>query len=696
MARTDDDATKRSHPDDDWPFPDDLDEYEREIEASISRGEWVSDGDLEVSGTSAQEIARRTLASEHPGRMTEEQRKRLPPGLLAYWRGEAPTPYTDPTGWQEFVDTAEGDSRVTAASETSNRLYFGDNLDILRDYIAAESVDLIYLDPPFNSNATYNVLFRERSGEESAAQITAFEDTWHWDEGPFAAYREVTTQGPPKVARLLESLYEFLGGNDMMAYLTMMAQRMVELHRVLKPTGSIYLHCDPTASHYLKLLLDAVFGPENFRSEIIWRRSNAHNKLSKQFGPIHDVILFYSKTSEFIFHPGRRPYTAAYVQRSFPRSDKRGHYQSNVLTGPEVRTGESGEAWQGYDPTQHGRHWAIPSKIRQDVDPENKLKAVHLVLDAMDEAGLILHPTSSDGMPRYKQYLDSSEGVLYQDIWAFQPGSQGLLWNSTEAIDEDVKWLDNEAERLGYPTQKPLGLLERIINSSSREGDVVLDPFCGCGTAVAAAEGLGRKWIGIDITHLAISLMKNRLRSTFGAQLSEYEVLGVPQDIESARALAAESAHDGRYQFEWWALGLVDARPANDKRKGADAGVDGYINFFDDTSGKSKRVIVQVKSGNVRREMIATLKGDMEREKADIGVFITLQPPTESMRKEALSAGFYTPEHFPNQQHRRVQILTIDELLAGTAVSYPRGGAPATFRQAPRRRRSQGRQNTLV
>ena len=247
-----------------------------------------------------------------------------------------------------------------------------------------------------------------------------------------------------------------------------------------------------------------------------------------------------------------------------------------------------------------------------------------------------------------------------------------------------------------FPTEKPEALLERIITASSNEGDVVLDPFCGCGTATVVAERLRRNWIGIDITHLAVTLIRHRLQDTFGTQLSEYDVLGVPKDIESARALSAESEHDGRYQFEWWALGLVDARPANDKKKGADAGVDGYINFFDDNSGKSKRIIVQVKSGRVNRGMIATLKGDMEREKAEIGVFITLRPPTEPMREEALSAGFYTPEHFPDQDHLRVQILTIDELLAGQTVSYPRGGAPATFRQAPRRRRSQGRQNTLV
>ena len=292
----------------------------------------------------------------------------------------------------------------------------------------------------------------------------------------------------------------------------------------------------------------------------------------------------------------------------------------------------------------------------------------------LDAHGYIYWPPNGTA-PRFKQYLHEMPGVPAQNIWT------------------DIDRLSAHArERLGYPTQKPEALLERIINASSNEGDVVLDPFCGCGTATVAAERLNRRWIGIDITHLAITLVRHRLHDSFGDALRPYEIVGQPTDSGSAAALAEQD----RYQFEWWALGLVDARPANDRRRGADAGVDGYINFFDDNSGKPKRIIAQVKSGHVNRGMIATLKGDMEREKAEIGVFITLQPPTEPMRQEALSAGIYTPEHFPDQQHPRVQILTIDELLAGRTVSYPRGGAPATFRQAPRRRRSQGRQNTLV
>ena len=281
--------------------------------------------------------------------------------------------------------------------------------------------------------------------------------------------------------------------------------------------------------------------------------------------------------------------------------------------------------------------------------------------------------------PRYKRYLDEMPGVPLQDVWT------------------DIGPIGSRArERLSYPTQKPEALLGRIIASSSNEGDVVLDPFCGCGTAVAVAERLGRKWTGIDITHISIALMKSRLNDTFGEDLSEYEVVGVPQDVESARALATESEHDGRYQFEWWALGLVDARPAT-RRRGADSGIDGSVNFFDDNSGKAKRIIVQVKSGHVRRDQIATLKGDMEREKAEIGLFITLEEPTEPMRQEAVSAGFYESEHFPGQLYPRVQILTIESLLTGEAgAEYPRVAPAGTFQRAPRQRRSQGSQGELI
>ena len=549
---------------------------------------------------------------------------------------------------------------MTSAPDVGNRLYFGDNLDILRQCVPDESVDLIYLDPPFNSNATYNVLFRERSGDESAAQITAFEDTWHWGWESEVAFQDVVTRGPDKVGSLLAALRQFLGQNDMMAYLTMMAQRMIELHRVLKPTGSIYLHCDPTASHYLKLLMDAVFDARNFRNEITWKRTSTvkgnFGQGTKFWPRASDTMLFYTKTNAYNFQQQFLPYSQEYMDRSYrysePETGRR--YRLVSMIGP----GGAAKGNPRYEVMGVTRYWRYSEeRMRELID-----------------LGLVVQ-TKPGAVPNRKYYLDEGQGVPIQSVW------------------DDIGNLQASAvERLGYPTQKPEALLERIINASSNEGDVVLDPFCGCGTATVAAERLNRRWIGVDVTHLAITLVRHRLHDSFGDALRPYEIVGQPTDSGSAAALAEQD----RYQFEWWALGLVDARPANDRRRGADAGVDGYINFFDDTSGKPKRIIAQVKSGHVNRGMIATLKGDMEREKAEIGVFITLQPPTEPMRQEALSAGIYTPEHFPDQQHPRVQILTIDELLAGATVSHPRVGAPATFRQAPRRRRSQGQQTPLV
>ena len=543
------------------------------------------------------------------------------------------------------------------ADDWQNKLYFGDNLEILRQHIADESVDLIYLDPPFNSNATYNVLFRERSGEDSAAQITAFDDTWRWSIESEFAYRDVVSNGPQKLGSLLTAMREFLGQNDMMAYLTMMAQRLAELHRVLKPSGSIYLHCDPTASHYLKLMMDAVFDAGNFRSEIIWRRINAKGLAFKGFPRNNDVLLYYAKNTRFTWNRSFRPYDPEYVEKFYRHIDPetKRRYRLSDLSNPNRNRPNLTYEWNG-----HLRVWRWTKERMQEAHDKG-----------------LLHYTSN-GLANQKRYLDEMNGIPVDSIW------------------EDIPPIQAQSkERLGYPTQKPEALLERIISASSDEGDVVLDPFCGCGTAVAVAERLNRRWIGIDVTHLAISLMKSRLHDTFGDDLRRYEVVGAPQDVESAAALAVDSENDGRYQFEWWALGLVDARPAQDKKRGADSGVDGYINFFDDNSGKPKRIIVQVKSGGVKRGDIATLKGDMEREQAALGLFITLKPPTRPMQQEAASAGVYVPEHYPDHQFARVQILTIDALLSGAQADYPRFAPNATFRRAPRRGRNRGTQGEL-
>ena len=541
------------------------------------------------------------------------------------------------------------------SQQWNNSLYFGDNLNILREHIAADSVDLIYLDPPFNSNATYNVLFRERSGEESSAQITAFDDTWHWGLESELAYREVVTDGPGALADMLQAMRSFLGQNDMMAYLTMMAQRMIELHRVLKPTGSIYLHCDPTASHYLKLMLDAVFGARNFRRELIWQRSRSHGGASS-YNSVHDTIFYYSRTDTVKWNPQYRPHDPSYIENNYRQIDENGrHYQLVAAHGADQ--GHARRFGDRVIEPPSGRHWAWT---------QNRID------DLMAEGRIVFTGT---GMPRYKRYLDDTPGRPLTDVWT------------------DISPIHPQArERLGYPTQKPEALLERIVSASSNEGDVVLDPFCGCGTATAAAEWLKRRWIGIDITHLAISLVRHRLHDSFGSDLRPYEVSGDPKDLAGAQALAQ---HD-RYQFEWWALGLVDARPAQDKRRGADSGIDGYINFFDDNSGRAKRIIVQVKSGNVSVSQIRDLKGVLEREQAEIGIFITLAPPTNPMRNEALSTGIYAPEHYPNHRFPRLQILTIQDLLSGRAAQYPRVAPQATFRQAPRRQSDNAEQMMMV
>ena len=543
-------------------------------------------------------------------------------------------------------------------ADWKNKLYFGDNLDILREHVADDSVDLIYLDPPFNSNANYNVLFQEKSGQQSAAQIIAFEDTWHWDEGSELAYRDVVTNASGKLPDLLQALRSFLGENDMMAYLTMMAQRMVELRRVLKDTGSIYLHCDPTASHYLKLLMDAVFGSENYRSEITWRRTNAKGLAFRGFPRNADILLYYSKGDSFLWNRPFRPHDPEYVEQFYRYVDLETgrRYRLSDLTNPNRNRPNLTYEWNG-----HARVWRWTKERMQQAHDE----------------GLIHY--SSTGLASQKRYLDEMEGNPVDNIW------------------DDIRPIQAQStERLGYPTQKPEALLERIVSASSNEGDVVLDPFCGCGTATVAAERLNRRWIGIDVTHLAVTLMRHRLQDTFKDDLKPYEIIGQPQDVESARALALESEHDGRYQFEWWALGLVDARPAQERKKGADSGIDGYINFFDDNSGKAKRIVVQVKSGQVNRGQIATLKGDMEREKAEIGLFVTLRPPTRPMEEEAASSGLYTPEHYADSHYSRVQILTIEELLNGKRAEYPRLAPEATFRRAPRRRRSAGAQSSFA
>jgi len=545
-----------------------------------------------------------------------------------------------------------------------NLLYYGDNLDVLRRHVKDESVDLIYLDPPFNSNATYNVLFSEHSGERAASQIKAFEDTWRWDQSAALAYQETVEQGG-RVADALLAFRTFLSQSDVMAYLAMMAPRLVELRRVLKPTGSIYLHCDPTASHYLRMLMDSVFGPEHFLSEIVWKRTSAHSS-AMRYGPVHDVILFYSKTDTYVWHEQLGPYEQEYVDAFFTHVDEQGRrWRRTDLTGPGVRHGDSALPWRGFDPTARGRHWQPPSYFYEKY---TSLTGIELAqfdlitrLEMLDAAGLVHWPKKSGGMPQGRRLLEDAKGIPLQDVWV------------------DIKPIHNiAAERLGYPTQKPEALLDRIISASSNPGDVVLDPFCGCGTAIAAAQKALRHWIGIDITHLAIGLIKHRLLSAFGYE-AKYRVIGEPTDLSGAQ----EVAENDPFQFQAWALGLCHARHAGSSKKGADKGIDGRLFFHDEGAGSStKQIIFSIKAGHTGSAHVRELIGVLDREKAQIGVLISLQSPTKDMRSEAASAGYYLSPW--GTKHPRIQLLTIAELLRGARVDYPPTQANVTFKRAPR------------
>ena len=533
----------------------------------------------------------------------------------------------------------------------ANTLYYGDNLDVLRRHIKDESVDLIYLDPPFNSAATYNVLFAEQNGAQAAAQIKAFGDTWKWDSIAAKTYQETVELGG-KVSQTLQAFRTMLGDNNMLAYLTMMAPRLVELRRVLKPTGSIYLHCDPTASHYLKLLMDAIFGVEHFRNEIIWQRTNTHNDAG-QFGRIHDTILFYVGSSQYTWNVIPTGYSQKQLKRY--KVDENGNlYTGQDLTASRPNSDSGKFNWRGPMPPS-SRGWGY--KLEQ--------------LEKWWAEGRII--TKKDGTPRMdglKQLLDNMPGKPLQSVWT------------------DIPRIPNTSpERLGYPTQKPVALLERIIQASSNEGDIVLDPFCGCGTAIAAAQKLKRSWIGIDITHLAITLIKHRIRDTYGDQV-EYQVIGEPVSQPDAETLAQQDP----YQFQWWALGLVGARPVEQK-KGADKGIDGRLYFHDDVEGsKTKQVILSVKAGHTNVAHVRDLRGVIDREKAEIGVLITMQESTQPMRTEATSAGFYSSPGW-NQDYPRLQILTIADLLAGKKIDMPPiRQVNMTFKKAPRAKGKKGEQ----
>ncbi len=407
----------------------------------------------------------------------------------------------------------------------------------------------------------------------------------------------------------------------MIAYIAMMALRLIELHRVLKPAGSLYLHCDPTASHYLKVLIDSVFGADHFRTEIAWKRSSAHSDTKqgrRQYGNIHDTLLLYAKGNNWTWNPIFTPYDQGYID-SFYKYVEAGterRYRLDNLTGP----GGAAKGNPAYEVMGVTRYWRY-----------SKEKMKQLI-----EKGRVLQ-TQPGSVPAYKRYLDEMPGVPLQDIWT------------------DLNPIASQAqERLGYPTQKPLALLERIISASSKEGDLVLDPFCGCGTTVHAAQKLNRRWIGIDFTHLAIHLIQRRLKDAFRG--IQFDIVGVPKDLDGARALALQD----KYEFQKWALAMIDAQPFKGGKKGGDGGVDGFL-YIKPDGKKTEKVIVSVKGGqSLNPAMVKDLIVTVDQEGAKMGVFLTLEPPTKGMRTQAAAAGFYKTDY---GQFPKIQIVTVEALF---------------------------------
>ena len=527
-----------------------------------------------------------------------------------------------------------------------NTLYYGDNLEILPDF-PSESVDLVYLDPPFNSNRSYNVIFREAAGTEAEAQIEAFEDTWHWTVATAEIFDAVASQGDD-VGRVLQAFVSALGHNDMTAYLTMMAPRLVELRRVMKPTASIYLHCDPTASHYLKTLMDAVFGVQNFRNEIIWKRTSAHSD-ARRYGRVHDVLLFFTNGRTPNWNDVFQPYDEAYVEQYYRYEDEDGRrWMSGDLSAAGLSGGGYDYEWHGYT-----RVWRVPEETMRRLDEENRVFYTRT------------------GFPRLKRYLDESQGLRSSDVWS-----------DIEAVRS---W---HRERLPYPTQKPEALLERIIQASSNPGDIVLDPFCGCGTATVAAHRRERQWVGIDITYLAVDLMQHRLRDTFPDDFAE----GVPVDGEPAdEAAALALAERGKFQFQFWAVArLGGTARSGTPRMGPDQGIDGVTTFPerdpndpDSPTLQHRQVIISVKGGGTGVRDVRDLRGVVEREDAAIGVLVTARQPTRAMVNEANAAGLYRSA-WDDSTWPRIQLLTAGDIVRGEGIEMPSRRGMRQYPRAPR------------
>jgi site-specific DNA-methyltransferase (adenine-specific) len=538
-----------------------------------------------------------------------------------------------------------------------NKLYYGDNLEVLRKYIKDESIDLCYIDPPFNSKRNYNQIYNNL-GKEDQAQAQAFVDTWTWDNHANEALEEIQSNYQGKFTSqtidLIDGLTKVLGKGSLLAYLVSMTLRIVEIHRVLKSTGSFYLHCDPTASHYLKIVLDTVFCSQggDYIAEITWERTSAHSD-SKTFANTTDVIFLYSKRI-LMFNQQFKPYSEEYLKKYYKHQDGRGRFLDRDLTAGGLSGGGYNYDWKGIK-----KLWRCPIETMQKYEEQNKLYYTR------------------NGTPRLKQYLEEMPGVPLTNLW------------------NDIPPINSQAsERLGYPTQKLEALLERIIKASSNKGDIILDAYCGCGTTIAVAERLERNWIGIDITYQSISLMLKRLEDSFGKNvLDKIELNGIPKDLESAKALATKPDDRTRKEFEKWAvLTYSNNRAVINDKKGADKGIDAIAYFQGDKDNREK-IIFQVKSGNVKSGDIRDLQGTMTLQGAALGIFITLKPPSKDMIQTAKSAGIYRGRYM-SQSVDKIEIVTVQEILE----QKKRLDVILTFevlKAAEKQRETQGQQMSL-
>lgn len=526
-----------------------------------------------------------------------------------------------------------------------NKLFYGDNLTIMQQ-MPKHCVDLIYLDPPFKSQQNYNLLYKNMTGKPVPEQVDAFCDTWEMD-----AEKEAIAKSMPVLMREhgVDDYYvdfwrlcmQALRHTQphLLAYLIYMVQRLLYMKSLLRPTGSLYLHCDPTASHYIKVMMDGIFGHKNFRNEISWKRTGSHGS-AKGWGPVHDTILFYSASANYTWNRVYQDYDQSYLDNYYRFEDDNGRYRLVTLTGAGTRTGDSGRPWRGVDPTDSGRHWAVPARALQTAYPnvDFSQKTTQEKLDMLDDAGLVYWPPRGS-VPQFKRYSDEAPGVLIQDV-----------------ITDIRPIASHSKERLGYPTQKPIALLDRIIQASSNKGDVVFDPFCGCGTTIYSAVKNERKWIGCDIAILAIKLIRETLQERFGlVEGAHFEVSGIPASVEQAEHLFKADP----FQFQHWLIERVGGFPM--RKKVADRGIDGRVYF--ETRDGLREVILSVKGGAVRPTDIRDLRGVLEREEnAAMAGFLSLQEPSKAMLKEAAEAGCY---EYAGVEYPRIQCLTVQDIIEG-------------------------------